>query len=134
MSTGVTVPLLNSENLTAQLSEVKARNGEPPWGEVIVQADEFRVVAICQAPGYENDYHYHKDGECWYIAEGEMSWLFEGQSKPHKVKAGDFVFAPKHTWHHIEVLGDRPAIRIAVSRNGEWHRYDRPGCKPAASA
>ncbi len=47
-----------------------------------------------------------------------------------KVKAGDFVFAPKNRWHHIEILGDKPAIRIAISRLGERHLYDRPGCKP----
>ena len=131
MATETRIPVLNAQNLTGRLSEIKARNGDPPWGEVIAEGDEFRVVAICQAPGHENDYHYHKDAECWYIAEGEMSWLFEGQAEPLRVSAGDFVFAPKYTWHHIEVLGDKPAIRIAVTRVGEMHRYDRPGCRPA---
>ena len=127
MATETRIPVLNAQNLTGRLSEIKARNGDPPWGEVVAEGDEFRVVAICQAPGHENDYHYHKDAECWYIAEGRDVLALRGSNpSPSEVSAGDFVFAPKYTWHHIEVLGDRPAIRIAVTRVGEMHRYDRP--------
>ena len=46
------------------------------------------------------------------------------------MKAGDFIFAPAFAIHHISVVGDRPAIRLAMSAIGEFHRYDRPGCAP----
>ena len=44
--------------------------------------------------------------------------------------AGDFVFGPKHLWHHLEPVGTTPSIRVAINARGEFHRYDRPGCKP----
>jgi hypothetical protein len=40
------------------------------------------------------------------------------------------VFGPKHLWHHLEPVGTEPSIRIAINARGEFHRYDRPGCKP----
>ena len=49
---------------------------------------------------------------------------------PIHARAGDFVFGPKHLWHHLEPVGAEPTIRIAINARGEFHRYDRPGCKP----
>lgn len=122
--------LLDLNTLTAQIEEIKARRGAPPWVERVVSTDQFIVQAICQAPGHPNDHHYHIYDEAWIILEGELSWQYEHSPEPHVVRAGDFVFAPKDRWHHIEVLGDRPAIRVAITVAGEFHRYDRAGCKP----
>lgn len=125
------VPLvLNQDTLTARVAEIKERKGPAPWAERIVDTDDFVVTVICQAPGHPNDHHYHHRDEAWIIAEGELAWTYEHQPYPHPVKAGDIVFAPKDLWHHIEVVGDKPSIRIAVSAKGEFHRYDREGCKP----
>ncbi|HUE75878.1 MAG TPA: cupin domain-containing protein [Chloroflexota bacterium] len=121
--------LLSNETLTARLAEIKARRGEAPWVERVAVTDEFSITAICQPPGHPNDHHYHLHDECWFIAEGELSWQYEHAPEPHYVKAGDIVFAPKNLWHHIEVHGDKPSIRIAVTPAGEFHRYDRPGCR-----
>jgi len=122
---------LNSELLTAQIAEIKARKGPPPWSERVVITDEFSVTVICQAPGHRNDHHYHQHDEAWVIAEGELAWHYEHAPEAHKVKAGDVVYAPKNLWHHIEVLGDAPAIRVGITPAGEFHRYDRPGCRKA---
>jgi quercetin dioxygenase-like cupin family protein len=122
--------ILNKESLTARISEIKARKGPPPWAERVVVSDEFSLTVICQVPGTPNDHHYHLKDEAWFIAEGELSWQYEHSTEPHYVKAGDIVYAPKNLWHHIEVVGDTPSIRVAVTPIGEFHRYDRPGCKP----
>jgi quercetin dioxygenase-like cupin family protein len=124
--------LLDLDTLTTRLAELKERKGPPPWVERVVVTDQFTVTAICQPPGHPNDHHYHIYDEAWIIAEGELSWQYEHSPEPHVVRAGDVVFAPKNLWHHIEVLGDKPAIRVAVSVTGEFHRYDKPGCKPVA--
>ncbi len=122
--------VLDQKTLTARIAELKAQKGPAPWAERIVVTDEFSVTVICQNPGHPNDYHYHQHDETWIIAEGELAWHYEHAPEAHRVKAGDVVFAPKNLWHHIEVLGDKPAIRVAVGLPGEYHRYDRPGCKP----
>jgi quercetin dioxygenase-like cupin family protein len=123
--------ILSTEALSASVAAIKARKGDPPWGEPLFVNDDMQVYIICQAPGHQNDTHYHEHDELWAILEGELSWHYEFDPTPHIVRAGDFIWAPKGQWHHIEVLGDSPAIRVAFGVQGEYHRYDRPGCHPA---
>jgi quercetin dioxygenase-like cupin family protein len=123
--------ILSMETLTARLEEIKARHGAPPWSEPLFMSDDMQAFVICQAPGHQNDTHYHEHDEWWVIMEGELSWQYEFDPTPHVVRAGDFVWGPKGQWHHIEVLGDQPSIRIGINVRGEYHRYDRPGCHPA---
>ena len=120
---------LDKDTLTACIADLREKKGPPPWSERVVVTDEFVVTVICQAPGHPNDTHYHLHDETWIIADGELAWHYEHAPEPHRVKAGDIVYAPKNLWHHIEVLGDRPAIRVAITPVGEFHRYDRPGCR-----
>ena len=117
-----TMPTLTASHLLTDLHEIKARRGEPPWSDKVVISDGFTVSAICQPPGYANDRHYHIRDECWFVAEGEIIWHFDGGRDVH-AKVGDFVFAPKGAFHLIEPVGDRPSIRIAISVTGEPHRY-----------
>jgi quercetin dioxygenase-like cupin family protein len=119
------MPILNPETLQARLSEVKARYLGPPWSEQLVVTEHLIGTLICQAPGHPNDRHYHLQDEWWIVLEGEIDWEMEGCSEPICAQAGDFVFAPAHTFHHIHVRGDGPAIRLAISAPGEWHRHDR---------
>lgn len=126
--------ILNAESMTARLADIKARKGAPPWGEPLFTSDDMQCYIICQAPGHPNDTHYHEHDEWWMIVEGELSWQYESDQTPHVVRAGDFVWAPKGQWHHIEVLGDQPSIRIAIGVKGEYHRYDRPGCNKLPQA
>ena len=89
-------------------------------------------TVIRQNPGHQNDWHYHLTPEIWYIYEGELSWTLEGQQDtPIHVKAGDFIIAPANTFHFIQVHGDQPSIRIAITPDGEFHRYDRENKPPA---
>ncbi len=123
--------ILSMENLTARLEEIKARHGAPPWSEPLFMSDDMQAFVICQAPGHQNDWHYHLADECWSIHEGELSWTLEGRPEPIHVKAGDRIIAPANTFHLIQVHGERPAIRIAISYTGEYHRHDRVDLPPA---
>ena len=113
------------------IEELKTRHGPPPWAAILVQTDRYVVTVICQAPGHRNDWHYHLVDECWSIYEGELAWTLEGRSEPVRVKAGDWIFAPANTFHLIEVMGERPAIRIAITPAGEYHRHERADAPPA---
>ena len=124
-------PTLNPNRLSVSVEEVKARRGAPPWSEQIVANDRYVVTVIYQAPGHQNDWHYHLSDECWSIYEGELSWTLEGQPEPIPVAAGDWIIAPANTFHFIQVHGDQPAIRIAISYTGEYHRHDRADKPPA---
>jgi quercetin dioxygenase-like cupin family protein len=122
---------LSPARVSIGIEEMKARHGDPPWAEQMVITDRYVVTVICQAPGHANDWHYHLADECWSIYEGELSWTLEGHPEPIRVKAGDWILAPANTFHWIQVHGDRPAIRIAITHTGEYHRHDRENKPPA---
>ena len=107
-----------------------AKKGKPPWSEALVLTDDIQAFLICHPPGQPNDTHYHHHDEWWVVLRGEIDWYIEGQAAPIHARAGDFVFGPKHLWHHLEPVGHEPSVRIAINARGEFHRYDRPGCKP----
>ena len=133
MTVGVT-PALTSERVKVGIEEMKARHGAPPWVETLVLTDRYVVTVICQAPGHRNDWHYHLADECWVIHEGELSWTLEGHAAPIHVRAGEWILAPANTFHLIEVHGDQPAIRVAISYAGEYHRHERDDRPPAPGA
>jgi quercetin dioxygenase-like cupin family protein len=124
-------PALSAERVTVGIEELKARHGPPPWAAVLVQTDRYVVTVICQAPGHQNDWHYHLADECWSVYEGELSWTLEGRPEPVHVKAGEWILAPANTFHLIQVHGEQPAIRIAISHTGEYHRHERSDAPPA---
>ena len=130
-----TTPDLSAERVSMGIEELKTRHGPPPWAAILVRTDRYVVTVICQAPGHRNDWHYHLADECWSVYEGELSWTLEGRPEPVLATTGDWILAPANTFHLIEVLGDRPAIRIAISPAGEYHRHERadaPSAPPAA--
>ena len=98
-----------------RVEELKKAKGSGKWSERIVANDDFSVTVIHQPPGTPNDHHYHLKDETWFIFEGELTWQYEHHPEPVHVKAGDWVFAPRGLWHHIEPIGDGPTIRIAVT-------------------
>jgi quercetin dioxygenase-like cupin family protein len=128
------VPVLDAERVAVGIEELKARYGPPPWAAPLVQTDRYVVTVICQAPGHPNDWHYHLADECWSVVEGELSWTLEGRPEPVHVKAGEWILAPANTFHLIQVHGDQPAIRIAISYTGEYHRHERADAPPAPPA
>ncbi len=129
--TATVTPTLNPQQLSLSIEDLKARHGEPPWSERIVVNDRYVISVICQNPGHQNDWHYHLVDECWSIYEGELSWTLEGRDEPIHVKAGDWILAPANTFHYIQVHGDQPSIRIAITYAGEYHRHDRENKPPA---
>jgi mannose-6-phosphate isomerase-like protein (cupin superfamily) len=126
----VRIPVLEIGKLRARLEEIVASKGEPPWSETLVMTDDIQAFVICHPPGQPNDTHYHLHDEWWVVLRGEIDWYIEGEPGPIHARAGDFVLGPKNRWHHIEPVGSEPTIRIAINARGEYHRYDRPGCKP----
>jgi len=118
-------PTLHAGQLKVAVDEIKARRGAAPWAERISANDRFVVTVICQPPGHLNDWHYHLTEECWYVHEGALSWTIEGEPEPVHVGPGEWILAPANRFHLIEVHGDRPAIRVAVSCAGEPHRHTR---------
>jgi mannose-6-phosphate isomerase-like protein (cupin superfamily) len=124
------VPMaLSKDNLKATVEEIIARHDDGKWSERVVSNEHFSMTVIHQPPGTPNDHHYHLTDEVWFIYKGELTWQYEHHPEPVHVKTGDIIFAPRGLWHHIEPIGTENTVRIACTPAGEFHRYDRPGCK-----
>lgn len=126
----VRMPLLDMGKARARLDDVlAAHQGTGPWSEPLVLSDDIQAFVIVHPPGTPNDTHYHEHDEWWVVMKGEINWYIEGEAEPVRAKAGDFVLCPKFHNHHIEPVGSELTVRIGINSRGEFHRYDRPGCR-----
>ena len=92
------------------------------WNHQVINTESNSMSIISQNPGEGNRKHYHPDwNEWWYIVEGEWEWEIEGTKKI--ISAGEIVFIPKGVVHQITVIGEKRAIRMAVSRADVEHVY-----------
>ena len=92
------------------------------WSHRVINTENNSATLISQIPSEGNRLHYHPNwNEWWYIIDG--SWIYEVEGKKIVVSKGDIVFIPKGKWHRIEATGDKPAIRLAVSREDVPHIY-----------
>lgn len=129
----VQTSLLDATNLHTRLDDILAnpppetRNGA--WAATLVMSDDIQAFVIMHPPGTPNDTHYHEHDEWWVVLRGEINWHIEGRSEPIRAKAGDFVLCPKLHNHHLEPVGTEMSVRVAINTRGEFHRYDRPGCR-----
>ena len=108
--------IVNVKDIRASFDETKS------WSHRVVNTENNSATLIHQQPGEGNRRHYHPDwNEWWYIVDGEWEWEIDGETKT--IKKDDVVFIPKGVTHKITAAGDRPAIRLAVSREDVAHVY-----------
>lgn len=101
---------------------ISSFDAKTSWSKRVVNTENNSATLIHQQPGEGNRNHYHPNwSEWWYIVDGQWEWNIEGE----KVIVGkdDIVFIPKGKMHHITAVGDKPAIRLAVSREDVPHIY-----------
>jgi len=112
---------LDSNHSVVNIDEI-IKNNKPSWAKRLVNTENNSATLICQKPGEGNRRHYHPSwNEWWYIVDGEWKWDIEDDSIV--VKKGDVVFIEKGKSHQIHAIGDKPAIRLAVSREDVAHVY-----------
>ena len=108
--------IINLPELLAEKSELSS------WSKRVIDTDSNSMTLIAQMPGEGNRRHYHPDwNEWWYIVQGEWEWEIEGEKK--LIKAGDIVMVAKRRVHKITAVGEKMAIRMAVSRADVEHIY-----------
>ena len=101
---------------------IASKDSTKSWSHCLVNTESNSCTLICQLPGEGNRLHYHKDwNEWWLILQGEWIWSIDGEDKI--IKEGDHVFIEKEKWHKITASGNKPAIRMAVSRYDVVHTY-----------
>jgi quercetin dioxygenase-like cupin family protein len=112
---------VNKEVVNAD-SIITSYDSSVSWSHRVVNSDSNSATIISQLPGEGNRRHYHPNwNEWWYILEGEWIWEIEGRELT--IKKGDIVFIEKGKVHKITAGGNKPAIRLAVSREDVPHIY-----------
>ncbi len=109
--------------LIVHLKDIISRqdNGKS-WSRRVINTESNSATLISQLPGEGNRLHHHNDwNEWWYIVAGQ--WEFEIEGAKHIVKEGDVVLIEKNKWHKITAIGDKPAVRLAVSKDKVAHIY-----------
>lgn len=127
---GVVKNNFENENfpLVTLLNIIKQQDNTRSWSRRIINTENNSATLISQLPGEGNRLHYHPDwNEWWYIVEGEWDWEIEGEI--FRVRKGDVVFIGKNKLHRITAVGDKPAIRLAVSKDLVPHIYPEEGKK-----
>ena len=101
---------------------INSKSTTESWSYTVVNSPSNCATLIAQMPGEGNRRHFHSDwDEWWYITAGQWEWDIEG--KPKIVKKGDVVFINRNRIHKITAVGDKMAIRLAVSRADVDHIY-----------
>lgn len=121
---GVTSSDFDSANITiTKVREVIDENKDKAsWLRRVVNTENNSCCLISQQPGEGNRLHFHPSwNEWWYIVDGE--WDFEINNEVKRVVKDDIVFIPRNTWHKITAAGNKPAVRLAVSREDVKHGY-----------
>ena len=106
------------------IPEIIERYGrDSSWSHTVINSKSNSATLICQLPGEGNRMHHHPDwDEWWYIVEGRWEWNIEGAKKT--ICEGEIVFINRNRKHQITALGEKVAIRLAVSRYDVDHVYE----------
>lgn len=122
---GVSVNDLHSSNSEVPINVkeiISSFDSSTSWSKRLVNTENNSATLIHQLPGEGNREHYHPEwNEWWYIIDGQWEWNIEGEKVI--VEKNDVVFIPKGKLHHITAVGNKPAIRLAVSREDVEHIY-----------
>jgi mannose-6-phosphate isomerase-like protein (cupin superfamily) len=101
--------------LHTRIVEVVTKMGPPPWSARLIQDERNSVTLIASGPGDGNRPHWHRDfDEWWFVVAGQLRWEMTG-GHVFDAKAGDIIWVPRGTVHHITTLGDEMALRLAVA-------------------
>ena len=92
------------------------------WSHTVINSPSNSATLIAQLPGEGNRMHYHHDwDEWWYIIEGKWEWFVEGEKK--EINKGEIIYIERNRKHKITAIGNKMAIRLAVSRYDVDHVY-----------
>jgi quercetin dioxygenase-like cupin family protein len=128
---GVHINNLHDFNkLVVNVEEIrKQMGGDNSWSYAVVNTASNCATLIAQLPGEGNRRHYHNNwDEWWYIIDGE--WEYEYNTEKYKIKKGDIVLIQRNNIHKITAIGNKQAIRLAVSREDVDHIYTQEDYVP----
>jgi mannose-6-phosphate isomerase-like protein (cupin superfamily) len=95
-------------------------NPKSPSGSIMVMEDTMNSSFVIRGHGVptppsSNKGHFHVDyGESWFIMEGQIDYLIEGE-KLLTAYPGDFVYVPHGHWHRASFGGAGMDTRLSIT-------------------
>lgn len=109
--------------LHTRLQDVLGQLGPPPWSRRIIQDERNLVTLIANPPGTGNRPHWHRDfDEWWVVLGGRLRWELTG-GHVVEAEAGDVVWVPRGTVHHIQNIGPDNSLRLAIAMPPAVHLF-----------
>ena len=113
-------PYLGPMKPLVHLADLKQKHkGEINWTELVVYDKDNRAEVTSAGPGSKLPRQLHSDApEYWVVLEGRIRFEVEdppGEFQPFEAGKGDLVLAPERHLFSLEVIGSKPAIRLAVT-------------------
>jgi mannose-6-phosphate isomerase-like protein (cupin superfamily) len=117
-----------------KLSELLAQHkGQPNWKETVVSDTTLHADYVSMAPGTKTPRMFHPDNRAWWIVQdGQIRFSIEGQ-EPFVATKGYMVQVPYRNIFSLEVVGDKPALFVAVNIAGDTILYpldEQPSAMP----
>ncbi len=107
-----------------KLSELlAAHKGQQNWTETVVSDTTLHADYVSMAPGTKTLRMFHPDNRAWWIVQdGQIRFSIEGQ-EPFVATKGYLVQVPYRNIFSMEVVGDKPALFVAVNIAGDTTLY-----------
>lgn len=107
-----------------KLSELlAAHKGQQNWTETVVSDTTLHADYVSMAPGTKTLRMFHPDNRAWWIVQdGQIRFSIEGQ-EPFVATKGYMVQVPYRNIYSMEVVGDKPALFVAVNIAGDTTLY-----------
>ena len=101
-----------NNRLIDSLDEIKRRNGDGLWRELISASPQERTVLHCWPTGTTQSAHYHPDTEeIFVIHEGFAEFDF-GDGHIMNGGPGAIFYAPAAQRHSVRAVGDGPLVMM----------------------
>lgn len=110
---------------------LEAHAGRETWQEPVVDDAYLRASYVSAAPGTKAPARFHPETRVWWIIlAGQIRFAIEG-AEPFVASKGSMVQVPLQTIYEMEVVGDKPALRLEVHIAGARTLYPRSTKPPA---
>ncbi|MFT3989113.1 cupin domain-containing protein [Aestuariivirga sp.] len=121
---------------TNMASHVEERRflGLPTWikGNREITGGHFSLIEQIIPAGFESPWHiHHSEDESFYVIEGQMSVIVDGNGK--LLRAGDFAFGPRGIPHGFRIEGQGPAKILLMTTGSDFADFIAETSVPAGT-
>ena len=129
---GTPVPYTGVNKPIWRIADILAKHaGQKSWTEDVIETERYSAKWISMAPGEKTRTQFYGDDRTvWIVWGGKIRFTIKGQ-EPFVATKGFLVQVPLRVPYSMEVVGDKPGLRLEITRGGALPSYPLDsGAKP----